>query len=92
MKLAMRFRNDDETTINLMADLRLVTGDVKKFAEVLINAYQKTDDPSYLIRMTDMFIYFGEISKAEKLAEEFYRMDDKSIEFAYNLAKIYWYG
>jgi len=92
LKLAMRFRNDDETTINLMADLRLVTGDVKKFAEVLINAYQKTDDPSYLIRMTDMFIYFGEISKAEKLAEEFYRMDDKSIEFAYNLAKIYWYG
>ena len=54
---------------------------LKNFGEVLINAFQRTGNPFYLIRMTDMFIYFGEISKAEKLAEEFYRMDDKSIEF-----------
>ncbi len=90
LKLAMRFRNDDETTINLMADLKLATDDLKEFVEVLINAYQRTGNPFYLIRMTDFLIDFGEISKAEKLAEEFYRIDNKSIEFAENLAKIYW--
>ncbi len=89
LKLAMKFRNDDENIYDLIAELKLETGDVHGYSQTLLNAFNNTGNIDYLIKITDFFIDSGDIDNAERSAIDFYNIDKNNIDLVSNLAKVY---